>query len=227
MNTNWAILASVIAWSGSVASAADGVADIRARDSRTLLAVTAFIHLEGPAIFNLRTDDTGRVQPKLPAGDYQLEMTAEGYEPVKTHMFIQEVGTFPFTVALTPLAPPSPEEESAFKARLREGYTLVTGLVMDDEIGKPIRGARIRLEGAGKETTTDARGEFYISIPTPPIVNDIPTGMVTLSAEAPGYKMMIVRNIMIASEVAGEDFKMVKGVGTIDEDHRHKLSPLN
>ena len=228
INLRWMMVALLVAWFGSLACAADPVINLRVRDSHTRLAITAFIHLEGPVNLNLRTDETGRVSPSAAPGDYRIEVTADGYKSMRSHFAVSQVGTLPvthMTYMLEPDKPTSPEEDRAFKARLREGYTLVTGSAIDDETGKPLRGVRIRLERAAKETVTEASGDYFISIPTPPIINDRPTGIDTISAELPGYKTIIYRNILIAGDVSGEEFDMVKGSGVSDEDHRHKLLP--
>jgi len=66
INLRWMMVALLVAWFGSLACAADPVINLRVRDSHTRLAITAFIHLEGPVNLNLRTDETGRVSPSAP-----------------------------------------------------------------------------------------------------------------------------------------------------------------
>ena len=79
-----------------------------------------------------------------------------------------------------PAAPPPTGEDPAGEVDLRS----VTGLVLDDETRRPVRGAEITIPvgpGSGIATSTDARGEWTAAIPV-----DLPPGT-ELRATAPGY----------------------------------------
>lgn len=202
-------------------SAATGVLQITVRDVDTHYAVQAKIVLAGPESLSAETDDTGSLAVSLSEGQYWIEISAPGYQTLRTRASVQPARTWPFGIMLNPVTPP--EEEQSLKSALRLGFTLLHAYATDDQ-GRPIPGVRIRLMHAGGETTTNGRGYYEISVPTPPETSpDIP-GTDTLIAQKQGYRTIIQRSMIVAGEDGGGMFlDMEKGRGVTEFDDTHKL----
>lgn len=213
--------ASMLAFAQAPAKPADrGTLRIVVRDVTTHYAVRAQIKLDGPQSFSRETDDAGSLQLPLPRGEYQMEITAPGYRDMRTHATVEPGNTWPIGIMLDPVNPP--EEEESREAKLKPDFTLLYGYAVDD--GKPVAGVKVRLQHAGDETTTNERGYYELSVPTPPDTAPGLPGIDTLIAQKQGYKSICYRNIIVAGqEVGGALLDMEKGTGTIESDDTHKL----
>jgi hypothetical protein len=61
---------------------------------------------------------------------------------------------------LDPLSPPEEESPGAIEAKFRPGFTLLHGYVEDDNSGKPLPEATVRVVNGGEQTQTDSKGHF-------------------------------------------------------------------
>jgi hypothetical protein len=206
-------------------SAATGVIDIRVRDVQTHYAVRATISLEGPQSLSLETGDIGRVTRELLPGEYSVEVVAAGYKVHKTHFNIGPGESLSFHIMLDSDNPPDEERPDTVRARLRPGFTLLHGYVVDSESGKPISGVRVRFEKGGVETHTDLKGHYWLSVTTPGPAVTGAMGADTLTYEKTGYKTVIFDNFGISGEeMGGNGLELEMGSGIVRHDATHKLT---
>jgi hypothetical protein len=196
----------------------------RIRDSVTHFPVQAVIKGEGPTSFSLVTDAKGQAKIALPEGQYRLEISATGYDPMRTHYLINAGKTTPAGALLHSQVLPPEERPEALEPLLRSGYTLLHEYVVDADTGEPIRGVKVHLVDAGVETQTEGKGHFLLSVPTPKPKYPGGLGTDTLIYEKVGYKTLILRNFGIGSDEMGPTaVDLPKGKGVIDQDATHKL----
>ena len=67
--------------------------------------------------------------------------------------------------------------------------TKIIGQIIDQVSGAPISGAIITIQGQGRNTVSDAQGQFYF--------NDLPAGNYRLSAERIGYEYLSAQNVNV------------------------------
>lgn len=207
----------------SVLGAASGTLELRVRDVVTGYNVRATIKLQGPETLALQTDDEGRLTREIPAGEYQVLVTASGYKVRKARLGIG-TGTLNYTVMMDPELLPEEERPDAIQSRMRPGYTLFHGYVEDDDTGKPLPGVTVRFVNAGVEVETDSKGHFFLSVPTPEPENPDWMGTDTLIYQKSGYKTVILENFGVATEAMGPTgVALEKGKGVIKTDATHKL----
>lgn len=208
---------------GAVLAAGSGTLELRVRDVVTGYDVRATIKLQGPETLALQTDDEGHLTREIPAGAYQVLVTASGYKVRKARLGIG-TGTLNYTVIMDPELLPEEERPDAIQSRMRPGYTLFHGYVEDDDTGKPLPGVTVRFVNAGVETETDSKGHFFLSVPTPEPENPDWMGTDTLIYQKSGYKTVILENFGVASEAMGPTgVALEKGKGVIKTDATHKL----
>lgn len=185
---------------------------ITVRDSSTGYAVPASLHVEGQRTLTLEADNAGRVTLQLPAGEYAITISAAGYKTMRLGQNLAAVANQNGTVYLDPEKVPEEERPDAVQAHVRAGYTVLHGFVVD-EVGKPLSGVTVRL-GSG-ETNTDARGHYFVSVPTPPMTQT-GAGALTLTFEKPGYRTIVIENFKVNSDNLGEvPIGMKSGSGEI------------
>lgn len=202
-------------------SAATGRLHLVVRDSYTHYAVHAKILLEGPESLSMQTDESGDLKVALPAGNYQMEISAVGYRVMTTHYPVGPGKASSIGIMLDAVAPPP--EERLFDSSLRSGFSLLHGYATNEQ-GQPVAGVHVRLQCQGGEATTNKRGYFQLSVPTPPDIARDLAGIDTLIAQKPGYKTIIHENFFIAGEDGGGFLlDMKKGAGVLKFDDTHVL----
>jgi Carboxypeptidase regulatory-like domain len=112
-------------FAGLTTHAATGVLEIRVRDVKTHYSVAATVKLDGPKSVSAKTDDTGSLTLTLPPGEYREEVSAPGYQTMRSHTNVQSGKTSPMGFMLDPLNPPP--EEQALESRIKPGFTLLDG----------------------------------------------------------------------------------------------------
>jgi Tol biopolymer transport system component len=186
------------------------------RDVDTHYAVHAKVKLEGSQSLTAETDNTGSLNVSLHPGQYRMEISAPGYRNMRSSTVTQAGKSSSMFIMLDPLT--RPEEEQLLGSKLRSGLTLFHGYAVDDS-GRPISGVRVRLRNAGIETFTNERGYYELLVPTPSeTAPDVPSTD-TLTAEKPGYKTTIHRNLTVAGEDGGGvHLDLQQGSGTTEID---------
>src|SRR5439155_2988673 len=183
------------------------------RDADTHYAVPAQITFDGPRMLSVITDETGSVRTSLPAGQYRVTITAQGYQAMRTLTYATAGKSSGETVMLTPDQVPQEQTAEVLNSRLRDDYTLVDGYIVDVDTGKPLPGVRVSLEKAGAEGFTDDRGYYYMSVPTPALAEESAFGFDTLTAQLHGYNTILRRNMQIGGDNVGLILDMQHGKG--------------
>src|SRR5574341_537081 len=173
-----------------------------------------------------RTNSNGKLVLRLPAGDYLLQETAPGYEPMKGHMDVAAGRSSSLGVMLDPKQ--APEDEKNIEEMVRPGWALFIGYVLDSTTFRPIAGAHVRLQNGSSEVDTNERGFFALEIPArQKQVNELPD-TATVLVQAPGYKTYILENTMVLeNSYSGHRFELQRGKGTVEHDDTHKLMRPN
>jgi len=210
--------------------AASDPVTILVRDARTHYAVRANIRLRGPESVFVQTDATGLLNQIVSTGKYVvwyvIEVSAPGYK-VATSRFLPGL-SLPLRIMLIPEKPPAEEQPEAVARRVHPGYTLLHGYAVDVKTGKPVPGLRVRVKGRA-ETLTDARGHYWLSVPTPTSSQSELTDANAVIAEKNGYETIILNKFSISAEdMQGPMFDVKKGrpwavLGTTLETARASL----
>lgn len=191
-------------------------------DSSTHYGVPALVKATGPELFEIYLDETGVLHRMLDPREYTFDASARGYHDRKHIKFtLREGDTTAFSFSLTPLEPP--EEEKLLLSRIRPGFTLISGYILDRR-NRPISGVKVYMERAGTSIVTDERGYYWLSVPTPPeTAIDVP-GTDTLIAEKPGFTTVVYHNIMLAGgDGGGWYIGLYLGSGRVESDKTHKM----
>lgn len=196
---------------------ANGVVPIWVRDAITHYAVPAKIELEGRKSLSLQTDGNGTIN--LPSGEYLVKVSAPGYKT----MWWDSRMIRPSNDNPTPLggmlvsSTPRPEEQWE-ASLLKPGYTLLRSYATDPQ-GRPVAGVNVRLEKSGAKTTTNERGYYSFSILLPREATEEHPGTETVIAEKPGYKTIVIQNIVLAGEDSGgAGLDLEPGSGVVKTD---------
>ena len=175
----------------------------------------------------LQSDPQGRGRYKLPARAYLVEVSAQGYLPLRTDWVIDAGSTLPTTVMMEPERPPEELRKEVLERKCRPGFALVYGFVVDAATLSPLPNVRIVVREAGTEAgraTTNPRGYFEILVPVHPIAPvpapaEAPYALADLLAGAPGYKKYIVRNeVLVDGGGVGFNADMEPGRGRQERD---------
>src|SRR5437762_6210304 len=137
---------------GPSTCAASGILEIHVRDVQTNYSVRARVTLQGPRTVSVETDNFGSVRLSLPAGEYQEEVSAPGYQTMRSHIPIQTGKTSPMGFMLDPVTPP--REDLAMASKFKPGFTLLHGYAVDER-GRPVAGVRVYLQKANVEAKTN------------------------------------------------------------------------
>ena len=209
-------------------SAASGSMELRITDARTHHPIPNAVVKGYPSdslttqVFKVTTDLTGRAKVVgIPPGEYGLEITAPGFKTMRTDALVEAGKATKTGGQLSTTIIPKEETDEVLKSQYRPGYVLVHQYVSDAETGEPIPGVKVRSLKGKAETTTDANGHFNLSTP-------VPAGMYnteTFIYEKPGYKTLILRNLIVVAneDMGGTAIDMDKGSGVNDLDLTHKL----
>jgi hypothetical protein len=198
-----------------------GVLSLNVRDGATDFAIRAKVGLKGPKSITAQTDASGSLTIALPLGEYQVELSAAGYKPMTFPQSIVAGDNPTGQIMLDPDQPP--EELRSIDAQLKPAFTLLFGYAVDQH-GRPVAGVHILVEKANLETTTNARGFFSLSVPSPPSSNpDLPATDTVVAARA-GYKTVIHRDVsLVSGNPAGFFLDMKSGTGLHEVDDEPHL----
>ena len=222
------LVALVLSWASRATpqTNASGRLEIFVRDSRTGFAVRA----SEPAASvrggtRLLTDAAGRTQYALSAGDHEIDVAESGHKALKTHLQIEPQSSLSVTIWVDPKEVPNELRDEIVAAKLRKGYALIHGHIVNMTNGSPLAGTRIHLERSAVGTESDSKGYFLLYAPAPAISEgeEVPPTD-TLVAEAPGYKTYRLSNILLAEGDTHYIVDMEPGAGTAEQDRGHKMT---
>jgi hypothetical protein len=206
---------------------ASGSLSVTFRDSATGYAIPTSFSAENQterARAALVTDATGRGRYQLAAGRHNFEVAARGYRPLKTHFQIDPQTPLAVTVWLDPTEPPEELRPEEVATKLRPGYTMLHGHLADAQSGRPLAGARIRLENAGVEAQADERGYFLLYAVAPSVKEtEEPPKTDHLVAYFAGFKTYRLANVLLAEGDSHFKIELEQGEGTVEKERGHKL----
>lgn len=164
-------------------------------------------------------------QFNLPAGRKQLRFSAPGHKDAQANFELQAGERLPVKVLLDPDALPEELKPEVVKSKLQPGKALVHGHIVDDDTGRPLKGAVVRLEQAKAEAVTDDKGYFILNSLVPPAfrqANEIPASD-TLIVRAPGYKEHRITGALLVEGATHYAIELEAGAGSSQRDDTHKL----
>ena len=171
----------------------------------------------------------GNFVQQLSPGEYVFEISAPGYQPMRTHFDIAG-STVHANINLDPLSPPQELRDDMVAPKLRDEFELVHGYIVDAITRRPLAGVQLHLQESGATATSDSRGYFLLYSGAASTVDaskpeDIPATD-TLTAIASAYKVYTLTGLL---HVPGSDsvirIAMIPGFGSSREhmDHRPLL----
>jgi hypothetical protein len=164
-----------------------------------------------------RADRFGKVRLNLKPGHYAFEMAGLGYRRSRTHFEVTPGMNLKVTSNLDGITPPRELQESFVDPRLRPGFDLVHGFVVDVLTRQPVAGVEVHIEKVGKRAVTDARGyyELYAAAEDVSEAEDPPKTS-TLVASAPGYKSYLEQYlIFVSGSYSIVNMSLERGTGEI------------
>jgi len=200
-----------------------GTLNVAVRDVDTGYAVNATVSFEGPQILSMQTGKCGTLSVQLQTGEYNITVSALAYKTLKTHTGVTSGENLPGTVMLDPNTPPDDLQPVRLAAEIRPGFTLLHGYIVDD-CGRPLAGVSVRVKNGKIGTETDAKGHYYLSMPTPAAPSRDEWGVDTITYSKTGYQTVIIENM----SVGGDDlwsvpFSLQKGSGVIRRNAARKF----
>lgn len=175
-----------------------------------LLANTSLYALEDPANGAFAVRKQTGAMPTKSAIDSQSESHLP-QDPKKTTM--KTKSPFAVFVGWIALALASPEAamaaDSSSTARSAAGQETITGVVTNAATGKTLEGARVVLQGTGRETLTDNQGAYRFS--------DVALGNVVLSVSYTGLNNMDLPVVVAAGTANRRDVGLTSDVYTLSK----------
>ena len=161
-------------------SIADDRASLRGTISHSRTGIPladARIRVTGPLTAEAQSSASGAYElVGLPTGDYSIEVTLDGFQPIVQSATLPARTALTFSPALTPVGETPPSDADVF------------GLVVKASDGAPIAGASVQIGAASAVTGAD--GRFDIA--------DLPIGAVTGSVAASGYANISFTGVLVA-----------------------------
>ncbi|MGH8009231.1 MAG: hypothetical protein ACREQ3_19765, partial [Candidatus Binatia bacterium] len=182
--------------------------------------------LVAPGTLTVRANMGGPTLITVEPGIYNLSVSAEGYKPGGTSYYTAEPGaTLRITsMKYSPTLPDRLRPETVI-AKLKPGFVVFHGHVVDDFNGQPLAGVSVSLIKSGVQTTTDEDGYFFLQVPAPPPIELEPHEMPPIEdlvAELPGYKQH--RDLNMRLQYGSRSIiELERGVGVTEKDHTHGL----
>ena len=206
-------------------SAPEGSLEVQIRDSLTGYGVNGTISARAVADLPWLTADFTEASHhqtlQLPRGDYALRVTAPGYRAIDTHFSIEPETQIPVTVWLDPETPSREIRPDVVKSKLKTGYAMLHGHIVDVATGDPLSGVEVRVNSG--QTRSDARGYFVIYVPVNPVEPGSLPEAENLTADLPGYKTYLLTQSPLAEGDTHFLIDMELGRGVTGRDDTHKM----
>lgn len=155
----------------------------------------------------VQSDATGRfVFSSVSSGLHSLYMTASGYQPLDTRVWIPADSTTTLSFLLQPL--PQQNTTDSQNIPLEQTCTgILTGTVTDNK-GRPLLGATVRIAGTERGARTRPDGRFTIAKLEP--------GACTLTASYIGFEKATQPITVVADTIIQVDIMMTPAESRID-----------
>jgi protocatechuate 3,4-dioxygenase beta subunit len=224
----WLCAASAIA---QTAAPAPATLDIKVRHSITGadLGTSAAIDIAGQD--GHVTRHTGYKEAALArrfdmqAGHKSLRFSAPGHRDAQVNFNLQPGERLPVKVLLDPEVLPEEMKPEVIQSKIQPGKAMLHGHVVDEDSGKPLKGAVVLLEQAKVQTVTDEKGYFILNSVVPPTfrqANEIPSTD-TLVIRARGYKDQRIVDTLLVEDATHFAIELEAGTGVNQRNDTHKL----
>lgn len=194
-------LGALMAWAILCSMPAQEWLDLRFYDSVSGKALTAEVILTEQAtgqVYTFRSQSDGRLQTPLPAGEYALYATCEGYLAAGVTLAVRP-DMPPYRFYLDPLTPPREADWRYLWSLRKPNHMIVVGFITDEQIGQPLAGVQVRALNHAGATETDANGMFLLQFP----IHDLQgkaQPYATLALEKAGYRTLLLEQVALWSE---------------------------
>jgi len=141
----------------------------------------------------------GRIHLDFPAakrGSCTLTVHAHGYRSLSGVIALEGQTDRAIRFLLDPLDVPREVELNYIAALRRPDATIFLGFAVDDALGFPLEGVKVRSDPSGVEAWTDARGFFQIAVSLPP-EREGDSSQTCLTFEKPGYTAEEYRQLQL------------------------------
>jgi len=112
--------------------------------------------------------ETGNVTLIVPTGVYEIYAVADGYEPSSNTMDVRSGKNESHDMSFSMVRVGWGRQGANTWKELRPDAALITGVVLDHETGRPLKGVTVRQVQGEPSTQTDIRGEFTLPTSFPP-----------------------------------------------------------
>ena len=145
------------------------------------------------------SSSNGQFSQELSPSEYAFEISAPGYQPMRTHFDITLGSVIRANINLDPVDLPTELRDNVIASELRDGYELLHGYIVDRETHLPLAGVKLRLQESDVSGVSDSRGYFQLYAGATSTENaskpeDFPAPD-TLTATLSGYKTYILTGI--------------------------------
>jgi hypothetical protein len=120
--------------------------------------------VDGKMIYS-RIDEAGRLDLPLESGDHMLQVNARGYQQMDAKETALPDSPPLNIITLDPLQKPVELQPGSLSKYMKPDHGLVAGFIVDDELGKPIEGAEVKLNDDSAKTETSGNGFFALAVP--------------------------------------------------------------
>jgi hypothetical protein len=160
-------------------------------------------------------DASGKLVLKLPPGNYLIEVSAPGHQPMRSYTSVPAGKSSTGSFTLHPNE--TPEDLKQVNSLARPGFASAAGYVLDATMLRPIAAAQIQDKNAGAVATTNARGFYVLEVPLKePPDDECHDTIVSLFVKAPRYKEVVGRRQLLNNNDVsiGVNFWLEHGTGT-------------
>lgn len=202
-----------------------GSALIAIRDSLTGHGLPAVIDVDGARPTSsaqvLAATRTRAQHLELPEGPHTLTVRAYGHQAIETRFQAQAGKTLPITIWLDPKSVPDELRPHVVKSKLRAGFAMLHGHIVDAVTGEPLAGVSVRENSV--QATSDSRGYFLLYAPAGSGASDSLPETANLAAELSGYKTYIITSTALVEGDTHYLIALEPGTGVTGRDDTHKL----
>lgn len=160
--------------------------------------------VDGKMIYS-RIDEAGRLDLPLESGDHTLQVNARGYKQMDAKETALPDSPPLNIITLDPLSKPPELQPGNLSKYMKADHGMIAGFIVDDELGKPIEGAEIKLADGSVKAVSEGSGFFAMAIPMDnagPLPEDAKQKFVkrTFTISKDGYGAEERQNVLLLKE---------------------------
>jgi len=202
------------------------------RDLNTGYAVPASVSVrrggESPAIDSFQAT-SGETVRSYPAGQYEVELKADGYKTMTSWFVIEAGTTHRDRYILSPVQETANVSRfAALEAALPVTTAVISGYITDDETGQPISDVKVTFERTAITAVSDRNGYYTAAIPVPgqmKLGDDVVAAISeTIVYEQTGFTKRKEQNVFVTGgRRLQKNMLMFVGTGELIEDRTPKM----